>query len=239
MPSSIADTLRVLLADDSDVGLARMVEALKASPESRAAWTRLREDGALANLAIPAIERSGALKQAIEPRPRVLVQDLLTILRKAGPGGPGFELLVSAWNSAPQHEVRLCAAHALNGRAEPRGLDAVIARFDDVKGNERYAALYALFTRDPITAFDELAPRFATPSEEAGEFLEETLNALMRDITDDGKAHWGASRGWFAADPRWRALCGEWRTLPENRDAWGAKRAQEIVEVAGWLRKRK
>lgn len=188
-------------------------------------------------MAIVAIERSGARQHEVEPRARVIVQDLLTILENAGPGGPGFDLLVTAWRSAPQHEVRRWAAHALNGRGEPRGLDALIARLDEVKGNERGAALRALFARDPLRAFHELSPRFATPSEDSGSLLDQTLTMLVKDITDDGTSHWGASRGWFAADPRWRALCDDWRTLPLNREAWGAKHAQGIVEVAGWLRK--
>lgn len=236
MPPPIHARLRTLLLDETDAGLEGLAEALKSSPEAREAWKAVREDAGLANAACAAIERSGALRREVEPRVRNIVQDLLTMLKAAGPGGAGFDLLVLAWRAAPQSEVRLRAAQALLGRREPAGLDAVVARLDDAQGNERNAVLQAIFTRDPRAAFDALSPRFAAPSEASGALLVETLSVLMWDIHDEGKAHWGPSRGWFAADPRWRALCDQWRTLPTNREAWGAKQSQAVVDVAGWLR---
>lgn len=216
-----------------------MAEALKAAPEAREAWKAMRNDASLAEAAVAAIERSGALEREIDPRPRCIVEDLLTLLGKPGADVPGLELLLRAWRSAPQREVRLRAGRALLDRRETRGIDAVISRLDDVRGNERSIALQALFTRDPRAAFDALSPRFVDPSETAAVILYETLDTLLRDIQDDGKAHWGPSRGWFDADPRWRALCDGWRELPKSHESWGAKQAQGIVEIASWLRKRK
>lgn len=236
MPPSFTTLLRTRLLDETDLGLQRLAETLKSSPEAREEWKVVCEDADFAEAACAAIERSGALKHEVEPRVRNIVQDLLTILKTAGTGGVGLELLVSAWRSAPQTEVRLRAGHALVGRKETAGLDALVARLDEARGNERNVALQALFTRDPRAAFDELSPRFSDPSEKSATLLVETLTVLMRDIHDEGKAHWGASRGWFAADPRWRALCDEWHTLPANREEWGKKQAQAIVEVANWLR---
>ena len=229
-------TLHALLLDASDAGLARLAAAHGSGPEVRTAWAQLRGDVSLASAAIAAIERSGALTEPLEPRPRMLVEDLLSLLGKVS---HGHDLLLRAWREAPQHEVRQRAGLALLARRQARGLEALAARLDEATGNERVLALQAVFTRDPGEAHAVLSPRFTPPSPRAAGFVYDSLHVLMRDIHDDGRAHWGATRGWFAADPRWMALCEAWTKLPDDRAAWGEREAQGIVEVAGWLRKRK
>lgn len=193
MPPSFTALLRTLLLDETDVGLERLAEALKSSPEAREEWKVVCEDTDLADAACAAIGRSGALKHEVEPRVRNIVQDLLTILKTAGTGGVGFELLVLAWRSAPQVEVRLRAAQALVGRNESAGLDALVARLDEALGNERHVALQALFTRNPRAAFDELSPRFSDPSEKSGTLLVETLTVSCETFTTRAK-HTGEHR---------------------------------------------
>lgn len=228
-------TLHALLLDTSDAGLARLAAAHQSGPEARTAWEQLRSDLSLARAAIAAIERSGALTEVLKPRPRMLVEDLLSLLGKVS---DGHDLLLRAWREAPQHEVRQRAALALLARKEARGLEALAARLDEATGNERVLALQAVFTRDPGQAHAVLSPRFSPPSPRAGGFIYDSLHVLMRDIHDDGRAHWGTTRGWFAADPRWMALCEAWTTLPDDRSAWGEREAQGIVELAARLRKR-
>ena len=228
------DAVRALLLDPTDAGLTRLAAA-HATPEGREAWKRLRDDPTLADAAVAAIARSGALGAAVEPRPRVIVEDLLSMLRAPG---RGLATLLTAWTEAPQLELRQRAGVVLLARGEPEGLDALVHSLDVARGALRRLSLQALLTRDPASAHDVLSPRFAVASPESADLLYDALHVLMSDLNDDGRAHWGAARRWFHADPRWRVLCVAWKTLPADRAAWGAERAQGIVEVAGWLRKR-
>ncbi|MBK7777742.1 MAG: hypothetical protein IPI43_27095 [Sandaracinaceae bacterium] len=180
-------TLHALLLDASDAGLARLAAAHGSGPEVRTAWAQLRGDVSLASAAIAAIERSGALTEPLEPRPRMLVEDLLSLLGKVS---HGHDLLLRAWREAPQHEVRQRAGLALLARSEARGLEALAARLDEATGNERVLALQAVFTRDPGEAHAVLSPRFTPPSPRAAGFVYDSLHVLMRDIHDDGRAHW-------------------------------------------------
>ena len=236
MTLSMREQVHSTLLDPSDRGLKRLA-ALHALVEGREAWKLLREDPSITDAAIDAIRRSGALEEVLEPRPRILVEDLLSALRSSRTE-PGLAVLLAVWSSAPQLEVQQRAGLVLVARAEPEGLLALVHSLDEVRGGLRRIALQALFTRDATSAWDALEGRFAAASPEAADVLYETLHVLMSDLNDDGRAHWGASRRWFEADPRWRALCEAWSTLPKDRDAWGRARAQGIVETAAWLRKR-
>ena len=236
------DGMRAALQDADDADLARLVELNRgADPASsrliRNTWHTLLQDQRLAPHMLAAIERSGALTGALDPRPRLLVEDLLSALGRWH-HEPARPLLQQLW--AGQGELAMRAGHALLAFGDRDALATIAASLDEVTSGELFLALQAVFTLAPALAWDELAPRFAQPSPRAGVVLDATLNLFMRDICDDGKAHWGPTRGWFGADPRWLELCDRWRKLPPPalRPQWGAKQAQRIVECAAWLRKR-
>ena len=234
--------MRAALQDPTDAGLAQLV-ALNRLPDRtgtkllRAAWLALLEDDSLAPHAVAAVERSGALAGEIDARPRILVEDLVSAFGKWR-HQPARSLLAQLWNASGELAMR--AGHALLAFGDPEALTAVAARLHQAEGGELGLALKAVFTIDPARAWDVLAPRFASPSPRGGILLDATLNLLMRDIWDDGRQHWGRTREWFRADPRWLELCESWRELPPPalRGTWGAAEAQRIVECAAWLRQR-
>jgi len=236
------DEMRAALRDESDAGLKRLVELHRgADPASRQStrdtWHALLADASLAPDALAAIERSGALSGKPEPHCRVLVQDLVSALGRWRYQA-ARQLLERLWSTSGPLTLR--AGLALIAFGDRNALEAVAARLDETASGELRLALQAVFTIDPAHAWERLAPRFAAPSARAGIVLEATLHTLLRDIWDDGKQHWGATRGWFRADSRWLEECNAWRELPpkELRSTWGKAVAQKVVEVAAWLRKR-
>lgn len=243
-PMELKDELRAALRDPHDAGLKRLVALHRpidpaSTTRVRTAWHALLEDRTLAPDAVAALHRSGALEAAIDPQPRLLVQDLVSALgrwrhEEARP------LLERLWAPSGFGPAVLRAGHALLAFGDRAALDALTARLDETSSGALTIALQAVFTTDPARAWDHLAPRWASPSSAGAVLLDATLTVLMRDLGDDGKQHWGPARRWFRADPRWRELCEAWRSLPPpaQRRAWGAVEAQRIVEAAGWLRGR-
>ncbi|MBK9035367.1 MAG: HEAT repeat domain-containing protein [Myxococcales bacterium] len=234
--SDLGLELRAALLDETDVGVVRLAEMVKPARKS-GAWRALLADPDIGAAALAAVARSAALGGDLEPRARVIVEDLLSALGQLR-HEPARATLVRCWSTA-QPELRLRAGHALIRFGDRAALEVVAGALDD-DGNRRQLALQAIFTLDPATAWDRLAAAWAAPSQHGGVRLGATLQALMHDLNDDGRAHWGPSRRWFEADPRWLELCRAWTALPApaERERWGPGRAQEIVELAAWLRKR-
>lgn len=227
--------LRATLTDPSDLGLRRLAEAVRGN---RPAWLALLGDPGLAREALAAVLRSGVLEgQVPERRAEMVVEDLISALGAArhAEARPTLIRIFVAGQSAWQR-----AGDALLRLGDPESLAVVAGTLEGAENAKLRLALRAVFEADAARAFDRLSPRFAEPSERAGLVLYESLVALMRDLTDDGKAHWGPSRRWFERDPRWLELCERWGALPpaEERARWGSQHAQGIVEVAAWLRKR-
>jgi hypothetical protein len=103
------DVVAAALEDPTDAGLARLA-ALHATAAGREAWKRLRDDLHRVDVAVDAIARSGALSAPLEPRPRVLVEDLLSMLGEGRAGRARATLKAlpadrAAWGAATAQAI--------------------------------------------------------------------------------------------------------------------------------------
>lgn len=137
--------------------------------------------------------------EPLEPRPRILGEDLITALGKHR-HEPAMPLLSSLWESG-QRELRIRAGHALLAFGDERAYGVLTAALPDLPPPYLRTAVMAEFARDPTSACDRLSPHIEARGEG---FLLAVVDVLHRDHR--GVLLGGTSHRWFHADQRWHDL---------------------------------
>lgn len=233
----LQEMLRDALCDAADEGLALLAEVRRTpGPSTAAAWSALLADASLGSAFIEAITRSGALQGRLDPRRRLLVEDLITALGRL-PHDAARDLLVRLWTGpAVDGELRIAAGDALLSLGDEASHRALTASLDRESGAALTLALRGLFALGPTAAYDRIAPQVAQPGDRSASLLQAVLRLLMNDVLESRKP--GAKApSLFARDPRWKQLCETWLTAPspEVVSRWGGPAAHTIHEIAAWL----
>jgi len=232
----LQEMLREALCDPADVGLAFLAEVRKTpGPGTVTAWTALLADTSLCHAFVAAILRSGALEGKVDPRRRLIVEDLIAALGRL-PSDDSRELLVRLWErTAVPGDLRVAAGDALLNHGDPSSHQALASSLDREIGPALNLSLRGLFALDCASAYDQIAPRLEPPGEKAATLLQAVLRFLMNDILESRKRA-SAEPSLFARDPRWKDLCTPWKNepSPELVKRWGDA-AHTIHEIASWL----
>lgn len=232
----LQELLREALCDPADDRLAYLAEVRKTpGPGTAAAWSSLLADASLGDAFVAAILRSGALDGRVDPKRKLIVEDLIAALGRLS-SDASRELLVRLWTATTvASDLRVAAGDALLSRGDDASRRALASSLDRDTGPALNLSLRGLFALAPATAHDRLAPRFEPPGENAAVLLQAVLRLLMNDVLESRKR--GTSTpSLFACDPRWKDLCSRWTATPspEVVQRWGDS-AHTIHELAVWL----
>ncbi|MCL2716528.1 MAG: HEAT repeat domain-containing protein [Alphaproteobacteria bacterium] len=190
---------------------------------STTAWAALNEDerAAATDLSVKAIERA-------EPQLRKL-EDLINTLgrlriREAIP------LLSQIWQHSALYPVQQAAGRALLDMDDATAYHALEERIEDHDFSARRTAVCAIFHRDPLHAYDRLAPFFVRSNISAQAVARTVLHLFIEaPFRAGGGCKWYKKKApsWLERDPRWLTLCAELCT----HDAFGAS-ARNVLRIA-------
>ena len=136
---------------------------------------------------------------------------------------PARAVLQAVTQDCEEQIVREFAAFALGKFSDPKALDEAAKNIEDANSDLRRVAIDAVFQRDPARAFDRLGKYLDSDNPTA-----ETLLIVLLIDVDGAKP-----RGWFAADPRWRAHL---HRMVDAHDRVGFWTAWSVLAAAGDVR---
>lgn len=179
-------------------GVARYakITALAQHAESVAsvrAWKQALEHQDAPRDALERLREAGL--EPLEPRPRVLCEDLISALG-AHRHQPAIAWLAQLWERG-QRELRLRSGFALLAYDTNDAYDVLSSGLPDLEPPFLRIAITAELQREPLGAFDRLSAHI---DEET--FLLELVDALHRDH----RRRQHDRPPWFEMDPRWREL---------------------------------
>ena len=164
---------------------------------SCAAWAELSDDqrDALHQRSITALELARGEGADLKAQVRRLGQ---LRCRDAIP------LLSQLWLHCAVDPVHDQVGWALLAMAAPTAYDALEALIEDHDFSSRRTAVWAIFHRDPLRAYDRLAPYFARDDIGARAVAKTT-----RELCASSSLPASGAPSWVEQDPRWVTLCTE------------------------------